>query len=102
MDRLTRVTRQDTGQTNYTYTDTPSLNGCPTGSQSTTCFTVHTTQDEQNAGDGAIVTQTDYDGLGRKALTWYLAPPNTEIDTQYTYDGKNRLLTVSNPGALTS
>jgi RHS repeat-associated protein len=60
---------------------------------------VKTEQDEIAAADGKIVSQTDYDGLGRKALTWYMAPEG-EIDTQYAYDGKNRLSSVSNPGSL--
>ncbi len=104
MDRLTNVTRPDGGQTNYTYTDSPSATGCSTGTQSTSCFTVHSAQDLTSSNDGYIQSQTDYDGLGRKALTWYLEGPvngtQAEIDTQYTYDAKNRPYTISNPGAL--
>src|ERR1035441_8563708 len=96
LDRLLNVTRPDTGQTSFTYSDAPGT--CATGNQSTSCPSVQTKQDLTSAGD-KIKTQTDYDGLGRKALTWYLAPEG-EIDTQYTYDAKGRLYTVSNPGNL--
>ena len=96
LDRLLNVTRADTGQTSFTYKDAPGT--CTTGNQSTSCPSVQSKQDLTSAGD-KVETQTDYDGLGRKALTWYLAPEG-EIDTKYAYDAKGRLYTVSNPGDL--
>jgi YD repeat-containing protein len=84
LDRLTNITHPDGGQTNFTFQDIPGS------------FYTHTAQDKDTPGDGAIVTQVDYDGLGRKSQTWYGAPEG-DIETCYTYDGKNRLYSVSNP-----
>jgi RHS repeat-associated protein len=84
LDRLTNITHPDGGQTNFTFQDI-------VGS-----FYTKTAQDKDTPGDGAIVSQIDYDGLGRKSQTWYAAPEG-DIETCYAYDGKNRLASVSNP-----
>src|ERR1035441_10447809 len=65
LDRLLNVTRPDTGQTSFTYSDAPGT--CATGNQSTSCPSVQSKQDLTSAGD-KVETQTDYDGLGRKEI----------------------------------
>jgi len=97
LDRLTNVTRPDGGKTSYTYTDT--IGTCSQNSQSQNCFSVRATQDLDSSQK--LKSQTDYDGLGRKVLSWYLAPEG-EIDTTYTYDWRGRLATQSNPGDSSS
>jgi len=84
LDRLTSITHPDGSQANFTFQDIPGS------------FYTHTAQDKDTPGDGAIVSQIDYDGLGRKSQTWYGAPEG-DIETCYAYDGKNRLYSVSNP-----
>jgi RHS repeat-associated protein len=78
--RFTGMTAADGGQTSVAYTPT----------------TTTTNRDQTSPGDGAIVTSTIYDGLGRTSETRTFESGGY-ISVQKTYDAKGRLATVTNP-----
>lgn len=79
-DRVTLVTRPDSGKTTYSYNDAPNS------------VAVLSATDEASVGDQLLTGQTQYDGLGRKTLT-----ETAGVCVSIGYDGLDRVISVSNP-----
>jgi len=90
MDRLTTVTHPDTGQSTFTYTDTPG--------------NVNVLAIASMDGAHSLQKAVYYEGLGRVRQSQLVSDPDcTNGDrTDSTYDGRGRIYTVSNPYCTTS
>lgn len=93
LNRLTQVSYPDGGQTGYCYTD---VGGSYPGGSCSTSSTFQVYAGTKTASSSYLTSSTTYDGLGRATQTCTTSL-STPICTDTSYDGMDRVWTISNP-----